>query len=98
MCVCQALGNQENAEMGYKNGISGRRLRVRRKGLTQAGLGLGEVLQDELGKGDAFLRTRQKGGQGLTEASFGTREIMQKYAKDHANEPGWWLVGRGPSW
>lgn len=62
------------------------------------GLGMGTVLRDELGRGEAFLRTRQKGGQGLTEASFGTREIMQKYAKDHANEPGWWLVGRGPSW
>lgn len=82
---------------GTKNGISGRRLEVKREGLTQAGLGLGEVLQDELGRGDAFLRTRQKGGQGLTEASFGTREIMQKYAKDHANEPGWWLWEEDPA-
>lgn len=36
--------------------------------------------------------------EGLTQVLFGTREAMQIYAKDHANEPGWWPVGRGPSW
>lgn len=33
MCVYQALGNQENVEMGYQNSLSGLRMGVRRKGL-----------------------------------------------------------------
>lgn len=64
-----------------------------------AGTGDGRSARGWGGEGRSFPQdTAEQRRMGLTRASFGTRDVMQIYAKDHANEPSWWPVGRGFSY
>lgn len=60
MCVCQTLGKWENVEMGVKNDIWLRKWGYGRLGFPV--LRMRAVLGDGAGRGEAFLRTKQKRG------------------------------------
>lgn len=92
-CVCQVLGNQENRETGCKNGVSSWRTQVGRRGLTQV-WGWGGAAGGG-GRGEAFLRTRQKGGQGYRRPPLEPEKSCKNMQKTMQMSPagGWWEEG-----